>query len=381
MTPTHLFTSVLLALVPTLAPAQGDGGQRSGKAPDTVIPHANAFPEATLACVALRATRQDLDALSQHAMVAALLHRMGSQGLTAAALDTRLQDATGQGLTQWLAVLHGGVTWGLTEVTESGEARWLVVADVQDQASTMAAMLDRARQAPGAGAAVTGDGAVRTWVIATPLGRIAFSVDNNHLVASNSATSVTEALARLRTPTPSGTLATTPAFANLDLAASAQPNRFLSALVRPNLLCERALAALPNAIVTKVRGVLRALDITRISGGGMTIALDGNDFVEAYYLDWPAPRNGPLAELLAPKATLRTEVAALIPADVNSFTASAVDLQRVFQSGMRLFSELLPQEADQVQARLTQWSEQLGINLQDDLLGRLGSQVVSLHWG
>src|SRR5690606_30959393 len=69
-----------------------------------------------------------------------------------------------------------------------------------------------------------------------------------------------------------------------------------------------------------------------------------------------------------------------VPADVDSFSMSAIDLQRVWHAGMRLFGELAPREADRVQAMLVQFGDALGVNVQDELLGRLGTQVVTLQW-
>jgi HEAT repeat protein len=377
MTP-NLIASVLFALVPQQAPVPGEA---AAPAPTAVIAHANAFPDSTLFCVSLRADPHQIDALAKHPASKVLLQRLAAPGLTAGSLEQRLHAATGQGLASWLTLLHGGITLGITELADGGTPRWLLVADTQDQNAALTALLDRALQTPGASATTGNDGAPRTWIVPTPLGRTACAIDGNRLIAGDSTATITEAAQRLRSDARSGTLATTPGFADFELAASAQPSRLCAAFVRPNAICERALTALPPAAVTQVRGVLRALDVTRIASGGMALALESKDFVEAYHVDWPAPRNGPLAELLAPKATLRADVAALIPPDVDSFSASAVDLQRVFHAGMRLFGELAPRQASVVQAQITQWGERLGINLQDELLARIGSQLITMQWG
>src|SRR5690606_14443275 len=365
----------LLAVV--LPHAAQLAGAQSPQGPGSAIAHVHAFPDSTLACVSLTATPQQLEVLQRNAVVRTLL-----SGITRGShwLAQRLLRDTGIETEHWQTLLHRGVSVGLTDFAESGEPCWLLVADAADKAPVFAAALDRMRQRMGASVMVAEHGRARPWVVTTPLGRTAFASDDARLVIGDGIATVTAALDRMREPERAGVLATTPGFAEFELAVSVQRHRLLAAWLRPNRLAERALQHAPADLVGKARGVLRALDLTRVAGAGMTVALDGTDFVETYHVEWPAPRNGPLAELIAPKAVLRAEAAALVPADVDSFSMSAIDLQRVWHAGMRLFGELAPREADRVQAMLVQFGDALGVNVQDELLGRLGTQVVTLQW-
>lgn len=383
MTPIHIFSSVLLALVQAPAPSRGNDDGRPAPIPTEVVAHARAFPESTLACLSLAASGTQIDALTATPLLAALTGELAQRGVTTAALDRVLRDATGVGFSQWLTLLHNGVTVGLTGIEDDGSVHWLVVADAQDHAAGFALLLDRLRQANGVTAMAAEDGGARTWTLTTTRARAAITIADNKIVAGDSSATVNAALTRLRSTEVTKSLASAADFANFELTGSAQRDRLLAAWVRPSLIVERIVGTLADDAqgAAKLQGVLRALDLTRVAGLGMTLAREGDTFVEDFHVDWPGPRNGPLAEILAPKSTLRSEVAALVPADFDSFSASAVDLQRLFHGTMRLLSEVAPSAARFVQAQITAAGEAVGVKLEDELLGRVGSQVVNLQWG
>lgn len=380
MTPMNPIASVLLALVLPQTPTSRDGQDQP--TPSAVIAHANAFPDSTLACASIAVTREQVDALTQTPMVKAVIAELTERGATTATITDALVAATGVPLPQWLGLLHHGVTVGITAIEDDGQVRWLAIADAQEQATSFAVMLDRLRQAPGVTSMAAEDGTARTWTWTTSRGRAAFAIHDNKIVAGDSSTTVGQALERLRQTQPAHSLASTPGFVDFELAASVQTDRLAAAWVRPSLLAERLVSDTtdPREGTPRVQGVLRALDITRIQGVGLTVIRDGEGFVETLHVDWPSPRNGLLAEFLAPKATLRPEVAALVPPEVDSFSASTVDLQRLYHGAIRLLTEVAPSLARGVQGQVTQFGDTAGVNLQDDLIGKVGNQVVTLLW-
>ncbi|MEZ5963567.1 MAG: HEAT repeat domain-containing protein [Planctomycetota bacterium] len=382
MTPFHSLPSLLLAAVMPQAPTAPDGEAKPIALPAEVVAHARAFPESTLACLSLAASTAQMDALAETPLVTALVAELGERGVTAASLDRVLTDTTGVALAQWLTLPHNGLTVGLTGLDGDGTPHWLVVADAQDHATVFAQLLDRLRQAPNVSAMAAEDGNARTWTLTTSTGRAAVTIADNKILAGDSSATIGEALARLRAAEEPRSLATTPGFANFELVASSQSDRLLTLWLRPSLIAEVVVDSMKDdaAGADKLQGILRALDLTRITGVGFSLAREDSQFVEDVHIAWPGPRNGPFAELLAPKATLRSEVAALMPADVDSFSASAVDLQRLFHTSMRLLSEVAPGVGRMLEARLAAAGDAVGVNLQDELLGKVGNQVVSLQW-
>jgi len=402
MTPIYSITSVLLALVlpqatqgsgaasvtnrpgpqGTPAPVASDA-QPSTPAPDPVIAHARALPDSTVLCLSLTASRTQLDALAELPVMAALRRTLAERGLTTAALDMVLREATGIATNQWLTLTQHGVTFALTGIADDGKPRWLAIADAQDQAEAFALFLDRLRQTQGVATLPAGAGGTRTWTLSTGQGRVAIAIDDNRIVAGDSSATVDDALARLREAAPPHSLASTPGFPDFELTASAEPHRLLCLWLRPSLLAERLIASTKDAPPDgqRLQGILRALDLTRIAGIGLTLATEDGGFVESFHLDWPGPRNGPFAELLAPKAALRSEVAALVPADVESFSTSAIDLQRLYHAALRLVAEFAPGVARAVEAQIAKLGDAVGVDFQDELLGKIGNQVVSLQWG
>jgi hypothetical protein len=122
--------------------------------------------------------------------------------------------------------------------------------------------------------------------------------------------------------------------------------------------------------------VLDTLGLAGIPDVAFYCGFDGPALHNLIVADLPAPRKG-LARLAGGKPFKLDELPPL-PADLIGFTALRFDAGALFDGGVDLLEKLLPpNEAPAVKAGITGLNQALGIDIRKDLIGGLGSLVVS----
>jgi hypothetical protein len=122
--------------------------------------------------------------------------------------------------------------------------------------------------------------------------------------------------------------------------------------------------------------VLETLGLNGIKDITFQCGFDGPALRNLVLADIPGPRKG-LAQLASAKPFKLDDLPAL-PADLTAFTALRADAGALFDGGVELVEKLLPpNEAPAVKAGIATANQAIGIDIRKDLIGALGTLVVS----
>ncbi len=105
-----------------------------------------------------------------------------------------------------------------------------------------------------------------------------------------------------------------------------------------------------------------------------TDGLDGKNWASKVDVIAPAPRHGLMA--MCDAEPLAPELLKLIPASSTTAGACSFDLDGLFTKAVRLFEQITPEQATQIQQGLGQVNQMLGFDIDKDFLAAMGPQ-----WG
>ncbi|MGQ0614131.1 MAG: hypothetical protein ACT4PV_10385 [Planctomycetaceae bacterium] len=148
-----------------------------------------------------------------------------------------------------------------------------------------------------------------------------------------------------------------------DLVAYCDVKAFLD-LLMPEMAAET-----PVAIM---QGIL-ASGLGNLEAAGMQLALGKSSLELQMYLHTPAGKAGLLKLFDAPNAPL--DPPGFVPADVVSFTALAIDIPALWQEARRMADRMQPGMSAMLDASLAAESQQLGVDLQKDVMGAIGKRL------
>ncbi len=136
-----------------------------------------------------------------------------------------------------------------------------------------------------------------------------------------------------------------------------------------DLLMPEMAAETPVAIM---QGIL-ASGLGNLESAGAQLVLGKNSLEMQMYLHTPAGKIGFLKLFDNPNAPL--DPPAFVPADVVSYTAFAIDIPALWQEARRMSDRMQPGMSAMIDAALASASQQLGVDLQKDVMGAIGKRL------
>ncbi|MBK8979303.1 MAG: HEAT repeat domain-containing protein [Planctomycetes bacterium] len=283
-----------------------------------------------------------------------------------------LEDGTELDVATLTRALTHGASLALVHDPRSGRVDWLCAMLVDSDAASFRTALDRLAERPGEGPhALRGP-----WSqTRRPLAAIA----GPWLLVGSSERLVRDAMQRAAAPTDA-----TDALARAPAYAAACGDALLSRGARPAItvhvdlktLVARALAELPAPARTSAMPWIEALGLGRIKHATLLVDDVGGRVRERLLVGCPTPRTALLNALLPTGARPGGELATLAPHDVVAFSVAAIDLPGAWQAIRSVLAGSAPDTNEMIDASIQGLREQIGIDLERDLLLNLGRRLV-----
>lgn len=370
--------SLLCAQVPGL-PQQGADPQ-----PQALVTAIRTLPRGTLAVLSVASIDEHLAELQQTGLYRLLGELPWGEPMraTIAKLRSDIASETGLSPAQLEALLRRGLSVALTGIDADGRPAVIAVAPLGDDAAAWRNAFVHLQKTGRLGSAhVRAElhGGVPILTLQEAAGaRLVMCVHEGHLLAGYDTRDVEACLERLENS--GSSLADDPVFAEFAARTAGEPEPLVSFFAQPAAILQAVMPMLASESAEKVRAVLKGLRLDTMHGiGWLTHARDGR-FHDIARLHFPAPRQGLLAALLGPGQPLRPEVASLVPPDASGFAVMQLGLDRLFEEAINLTRAVEPQAPRMVSASLASLRSRTGVDLEQDVLAILGTQIVSVGW-
>lgn len=118
------------------------------------------------------------------------------------------------------------------------------------------------------------------------------------------------------------------------------------------------------------------LKLDSLGSLGFTAQVRGGEIHDSIRIDLAAPRQQLLAALLGEGVRIRPGLASLVPATASSWSILTLDLAQVWQEGIQLASEIDQKVGKSLDAELRSLQQRLGFDIERDLVGNLGTELL-----
>lgn len=123
--------------------------------------------------------------------------------------------------------------------------------------------------------------------------------------------------------------------------------------------------------------LLPLLKLDVLGGLGFSLQVKNGELHDTLRLDLPAPRQALLGALLGEGTRIRPGLASLVPASAASWSITNVDFAQAWLEAVQLASEIDPQLAKSLDASVRNLQQRLGLDLERDLIGNLGTEILT----
>ncbi|MHC4896866.1 MAG: HEAT repeat domain-containing protein [Planctomycetota bacterium] len=368
-----LLPLLLLPLV-VVAPARAQTALR-------VVTHDRLLPKTCLAAVSLAPLAEHMDELA----------KTGLYKLLAPAWKDVPQQALGQilgrsGISEQhlRTMLTHGITFAWTGIDPAGEMSWLLIANLgkaeHDIRLALGATMANIRLIgiqPRRERFRSGD----VWIIKIPDGgpRLVYTIRNGALIAGGSRTEVEVAVTKLLNRR-GESLADNSHYASFCSRQEKLGKPVFTAYVQPTIVGDELLSLVPQLQRLRARQALGQLQLYKMRDLAFTLRAKDGLLHELFWLTYPAPRSGLLANLLGSSRSVKIQVAEHISPDAISASVYHIDFGQIYESLVSLsgvFSHEAPQQINMLTSNLETRS---GVSLTKDVLEMLSDQVVVQQW-
>lgn len=344
--------------------------------------HAASMPADTLFAAELRPQAGFRDELEPTRFWAAFQEQLDQPTCRdlLATLRAPLSGREGEGIRATDLIAHG-VSIAITAPDRTGAPGVLAIAEIGDLASKLATALDdrtaqgrsgiERRDRPGTSAWHVAVGrqpfvialAGTTLIVASPPDRLDKALQNR---AGQSAESLASNARFRQFSRHVGTRlgATEVAIAWFDVTG----------------MVEQGLAEAPAAIRENAKRWLARIGLDGLGGVGITVGAERGVVRERVLVSTNGPRGTLLDALFPQGGQLGLDAATLAPRDVASFFAIETDLKTAYSEILRILDGAEPKLAEELRRFVRASGQQLGVDVETDLLYQLGHRVAAMQW-
>lgn len=345
--------------------------------------HAGFLPADTLFVAELRPKAEFQEELEQTRFWGALQEQLDQPGCRdlVAAIRAPLTGKEGDGLRPFDLIARGG-TIAVTAPGKDGMPGVLIVVDAGELAARLTIALDdRVALGPKGGIQRRDRSGTPTWQIELGRQPVMLALAGTQLILASS-TDRLDATLRCLGGTTDQTLATNARYRHFakHLATRGGTANLLNTWLDVGGLLTHGLAQAPAMVRETAKRWLGRVGLDGLSGFGMTVGAEHGVVVERVFVDVMGPRSALLAALLPESGQLGLDTATLAPRDVASFFAIETDLKSAYVELLRILDAAEPKLAEELRRGMRAASQQLGIDLEADLIFQLAHRVAAMQW-
>ncbi|MFO1054980.1 MAG: HEAT repeat domain-containing protein [Planctomycetota bacterium] len=279
-------------------------------------------------------------------------------------------DLLDQGLTLSFSAPQNGGDFGITAVLETGSLANRLASALDERAARVNGGLER-KDRKG----------TSIWLSKTGSRQTAIALAGTTLLFGSPPELLDAALERRAGHTVE-TLATSPTYLAYTEHARPHlhPGRAFTLFCDFGSLCRSALASAPAIVKDGVGRWLGRTGLDGIGASGVIVDVADGRVRERVILDLPTPRPPLLAAIFPEQGQIGLDAATLAPRDIAAFSSIEINLRSLYVELMKAIDAAEPRTGAQIRRTIRIASDQLGIDVESDLIYALGNRVVALQW-